>query len=158
MAQTQDPDINTGDGKWAEHTGAFSKSDFQNFERSESGLLYSDVILGPGDQPKLGDSVRLHYSGFLMDGTKFDSSYRPALFPFSLVVPAAPPVAFKLEMGSLIPGFLQGVLGMKVGGKRIIVVPAELGYGASGAPGVIPPNSDLIFFLELRRIGSGIYL
>jgi FKBP-type peptidyl-prolyl cis-trans isomerase len=146
------------DGSWAEHQGPFSNNYFQSFSRSSSGLQYLDIAAGKGDQPKLGDTVRLHYSGYLLDGSKFDSSYRAALFPFSLLVSSAPPVAFKLETGSLIPGFLEGVLGMKVGGRRVILVPPELGYGKGGAPGVIPPDSALVFFIELRKIGGGITL
>jgi FKBP-type peptidyl-prolyl cis-trans isomerase len=146
------------DGSWAEHQGSFSENYFQAFQRSSSGLQYLDRVVGTADQPKLGDTVRLHYSGYLIDGSKFDSSYRAALFPFSLLVSSAPPVAFKLEKGSLIPGFLEGVLGMKVGGRRIILVPPELGYGKGGAPGVIPPDSSLVFFIELRKIGAGITL
>jgi hypothetical protein len=146
------------DGGWAEHKGPFSDNYFHLFQRSSSGLQYLDIAEGSSDQPKLGDTVRLHYSGYLMDGSKFDSSYRAALFPFSLLVSSAPPVAFKLEKGSLIPGFLEGVLGMKVGGRRIILVPPALGYGKGGAPGVIPPDSSLVFFIELRKIGAGITL
>ena len=146
------------DGSWAEHQGPFSESYFRSFLRSPSGLQYLDLEEGSANQPKLGDTVRLHYSGYLMDGSKFDSSYRAALFPFSLLVSSAPPVAFKLEKGTLIPGFLEGVLGMKVGGRRVILVPPALGYGKAGAPGVIPPDSALVFFIELRKIGAGITL
>jgi FKBP-type peptidyl-prolyl cis-trans isomerase len=148
----------TESGTWAEHEGPFTEDFFLKFKSSPSGLRYFDQIEGNGQQPALGETVRLHYSGFLMDGTKFDSSYRAALFPFSLLVSSAPPVAFKLEKGSLIPGFLEAVLGMKTGGRRIVRIPSSLAYGEKGASGVIPPNSSLVFFIELRRIGSGLSL
>jgi FKBP-type peptidyl-prolyl cis-trans isomerase len=143
---------------WAQHEGPFAESDFQKFNQAASGLKYLDVAEGTGERPQAGDSVRLHYSGYLADGTKFDSSYRGALFPFSLFARDAPPVAFKLDKGSLIPGFLEGVLGMRVGGRRILYIPPDLGYGPRGAAGVIPPDARLIFYIELRKVGSGIIL
>mmetsp|Transcript_21419 Transcript_21419/g.48483 ORF Transcript_21419/g.48483 Transcript_21419/m.48483 type:complete len:93 (+) Transcript_21419:569-847(+) len=92
-----------------------------------------------------------------MDGSLFDSSYRPALFPFSLITPDGPPVAFKLGKGSLIPGFEEALLGMKPGGKRVVLIPPKLAYGERGS-GPIPPNSPLVFYLELRSIGGGMTL
>ena len=151
-------DKEAGSGAWAEHDGPFAEDYFLKFNRSPSGLRFLDKKEGSGEQPVIGETVKLHYSGYLIDGTKFDTSYRAALFPFSLLVSSAPPVAFKLEKGSLIPGFLEAVLGMKVGGRRIIQVPASLAYGERGAPGIIPPNATLVFFIELRRIGSGLSL
>lgn len=145
-------------GAWAVHETPFKDSEFADFKTTESGLKYKDVLEGSGEQPKQGETVRAHYAGYLLDGTLFDTSYRPALFPFSLITPSGPPQAFKLITGTLIPGFEQALPGMKVGGKRIIYVEPKLGYGAQGAGSTIPPNSPLVFYLELRSIGSKLSL
>ena len=114
-------------------------------------------MVGDGAQPEATDTVRAHYAGYLLNGNIFDTSYRPALFPFSLISPSGPPSAFKLGRGGLIPGFEEGLLGMKTGGKRICYIPSKLGYGAKGG-GPIPPDSPLVFYLELRSIGGGVSL
>lgn len=106
-----------------------------------SGLQFEDTSEGKGAAAKAGDTVEVHYTGRLKDGTKFDSS-RDRNRPF----------AFKLGAGQVIAGWDEGVAGMKLGGKRTLVIPANLGYGARGAGGVIPPNAELTFEVELLGI------
>ena len=105
---------------------------------TESGLKYYDFEVGSGEQPSAGDSVTVHYTGWLEDGTKFDSSLDRGQ-PFTLV----------LGQGNVIPGWDEGLSTMRYGGRRQLVIPPELGYGEQGAPGAIPPNSTLIFEVEL---------
>ena len=106
-----------------------------------SGLKYEDIAVGTGEQAVSGDTVKVHYTGTLEDGTKFDSS-----------VDRGVPFDFKLGAGMVIKGWDEGVAGMKVGGKRKLVIPPDLAYGPSGK-GPIPPNSTLIFEVELLSIG-----
>lgn len=109
-----------------------------------SGLKYIDLKEGTGASPQKGQTVTVHYTGTLEDGTKFDSS-RDRGRPFS----------FKIGVGQVIQGWDEGVATMKVGGRRELIIPAELGYGSRGAGGVIPPNATLIFDVELISIGTG---
>ena len=106
-----------------------------------SGLKYWDLKKGTGAIAKAGDQVKVHYTGWLTDGKKFDSS-----------VDRGEPFAFKLGAGLVIKGWDEGVAGMKVGGKRQLRIPAELGYGARGAGGAIHPNAELIFDVELLGV------
>jgi len=108
-----------------------------------SGLQYWDIVVGSGATATPGSAVKVHYSGFLTTGEKFDSS-RDRGEPFS----------FPLGAGQVIKGWDEGVAGMKVGGKRQLRIPPELGYGAAGAPGAIPPNATLIFDVELLDVGK----
>ena len=108
-----------------------------------SGLQYVDVVEGTGAMPQNGQSVTVHYTGTLEDGTKFDSS-RDRNRPFS----------FRIGVGQVIKGWDEGVASMRVGGQRRLTIPPDLGYGARGAGGVIPPNATLIFDVELIRIGD----
>ena len=105
-------------------------------------LKYEDLKEGTGDTAQKGDVVEVHYTGWLTDKTKFDSSLDRKM-PFS----------FKLGAKQVIKGWDEGVPGMKVGGKRKLIIPPELGYGARGAgDGLIPPNATLIFEVELLKI------
>lgn len=106
-----------------------------------SGLKYVDLMVGTGDEAKSGMTVSVHYTGWLENNTKFDSS-RDRGTPFS----------FTLGAGQVIKGWDEGVVGMKIGGKRKLIIPQELGYGAQGAGGVIPPNATLIFEVELVKV------
>jgi FKBP-type peptidyl-prolyl cis-trans isomerase len=108
-----------------------------------SGLQYWDIVVGTGATAAPGNSVKVHYSGFLTTGAKFDSS-RDRGEPFS----------FPLGAGQVIKGWDEGVAGMKVGGPRQLRIPPELGYGAAGAGGTIPPNATLIFDVELLEVAK----
>jgi FKBP-type peptidyl-prolyl cis-trans isomerase len=110
--------------------------------KTDSGLQYWDIVVGTGKVAKEGDGVRVHYTGWLTNGKKFDSS-----------VDAGRPFTFVLGNGEVIKGWDEGVAGMKVGGKRQLHIPPDLGYGESGTPdGTIPPNSTLIFEVQLLSI------
>ena len=111
-------------------------------QTTASGLQYEDTVPGTGAEAQAGQHVRVHYTGWLYNngvkGAKFDSS-KDRNDPFE----------FGLGAGMVIKGWDEGVQGMKVGGTRVLVIPAQLGYGARGAGGVIPPNATLIFDVEL---------
>ena len=106
-----------------------------------SGLKYVDVKVGSGAAPVKGKQVKVHYTGTLTSGKKFDSS-----------VDRNEPFVFVIGVGQVIPGWDEGVMGMKVGGKRKLIIPANLGYGARGAGADIPPNSTLLFDVELLDV------
>ncbi|AFY73302.1 FKBP-type peptidyl-prolyl cis-trans isomerase [Synechococcus sp. PCC 7502] len=106
-----------------------------------SGLKYQEITIGTGAIPKQGNKVTVHYIGTLENGTKFDSS-RDRNRPFD----------FNLGVGQVIKGWDEGLSTMRVGGRRILIIPPELGYGARGAGGVIPPNATLIFDVELLKV------
>ncbi|MBD1922815.1 FKBP-type peptidyl-prolyl cis-trans isomerase [Microcoleus sp. FACHB-831] len=118
-----------------------NKADGQNVQTTDSGLKYVELQEGTGATPKKGQTVVVHYTGTLENGTKFDSS-RDRNEPFS----------FKLGVGKVIKGWDEGLSTMKVGGRRQLIIPPDLGYGRSGAGGVIPPNATLIFDVELLKI------
>lgn len=114
----------------------------EDYTTTASGLKYYDIVEGTGDTAQSGQTVVVDYTGWLQkDGTKFDSS-----------VDRGQPFSFKLGTGSVIPGWDEGVVGMKVGGKRQLVIPPDLAYGDSGSGGVIPPGATLIFDVELLKI------
>jgi FKBP-type peptidyl-prolyl cis-trans isomerase len=109
--------------------------------KTPSGLTIEDLILGTGDAAKSGQRVSVHYTGWTTDGKKFDSS-KDRGQPFS----------FGLGRGEVIRGWDEGVAGMKVGGKRKLTIPPDLGYGSRGAGNVIPPNATLLFEVELLAV------
>jgi FKBP-type peptidyl-prolyl cis-trans isomerase FkpA len=108
---------------------------------TDSGLKYEDLTVGEGAEAVAGNSVSVHYTGWLTDGQKFDSSHD-----------RNDPFAFVLGGGMVIKGWDEGVQGMKVGGKRKLTIPPQLGYGVRGAGGVIPPNATLVFEVELLEV------
>ncbi|HQP36329.1 MAG TPA: FKBP-type peptidyl-prolyl cis-trans isomerase [Polyangiaceae bacterium] len=105
-------------------------------------LEAQDLVVGSGATAAAGQRVSVHYTGWLTNGSKFDSS-----------LDRGKPFQFTLGAGQVIKGWDQGVAGMRVGGKRKLTIPAELGYGARGFPPVIPPNSTLVFEVELLGVG-----
>ena len=115
--------------------------DTTGMTKTASGLQYRDDTEGAGTEATRGKRVSVHYTGRLDDGTKFDSS-RDRNEPF----------AFTLGVGQVIAGWDEGVSGMRVGGKRTLVIPAALGYGSRGAGGVIPPGATLLFDVELLDV------
>ena len=113
-----------------------------NGVRTPSGLVYWDIRVGTGEAVKEGSHVRVHYTGWLTNGKKFDSS-----------VDAGTPFDFTIGNGEVIKGWEEGVTGMRVGGKRQLRIPPALGYGTEGTPGgPIPPNANLIFDVQLLQV------
>ena len=112
---------------------------------TSSGLKITDAVVGTGATPKTGQTCVMHYTGWLYEdgakGQKFDSS-----------VDRGQPFEFQIGTGQVIKGWDEGVATMKVGGKRTLIIPPEMGYGARGAGGVIPPNATLLFEVELREV------
>ena len=111
--------------------------------KTDSGLQYWDIKVGTGDEAKSGDKVKVHYTGWFTSGKKFDSS-----------VDARQPYSFTLGQGNVIKGWDEGVAGMKVGGKRQLRIPPELAYGEQGYKNIVPPNSALIFDVQLLAVGE----
>ena len=113
--------------------------------QTASGLQYEDTVTGTGGSPSTGQQCVMHYTGWLWQegakGAKFDSS-----------VDRGTPFTFPLGMGRVIKGWDEGVASMRVGGKRTLLIPPDLGYGARGAGGVIPPNATLMFDVELLEV------
>ncbi len=107
-----------------------------------TGLRYVDQVEGTGPSPQVGQKVSVHYTGTLESGVKFDSSRDPGKQPLEFVVGS----------GGMIKGFDEGVRTMKVGGRRKLIIPPKIGYGAAGKPPLIPPNSTLIFDIELLSV------
>jgi peptidylprolyl isomerase len=118
-----------------------NEMNLENAVTTPSGLKYIELEEGKGATPSKGQNVTVHYTGTLEDGTKFDSS-----------LDRNRPFTFKIGVGQVIKGWDEGVVTMKVGGKRKLIIPSELGYGASGAGNVIPPYATLVFEVELIKI------
>lgn len=116
------------------------KVNITEMAKTQSGLLWQDLTVGSGDSVMAGQTASVTYTGWLPDGSKFDSNVGRS------------PFEFRVGAGEVIQGWDEGVAGMKVGGKRKLVIPGHLGYGAQGAPGVIPPNATLVFDVELLAI------
>ena len=138
-------DINSVIGQEKENMSEEKSSDQKESPQEEKwiqldgGLKYRDIEIGTGDQAKAGDVVATHYNGTFEDGTKFDSSYD-----------RGQPFSFVLGGGMVIKGWDLGIIGMKIGGKRKLIIPPELGYGKKGAGGgAIPPDTTLYFEVEL---------
>lgn len=111
---------------------------------ADNALKIEDIKIGNGAEAKAGNLVYVNYIGTLIDGKKFDSSYD-----------RGEPISFVLGRGQVIPGWEQGILGLKVGGKRKLTIPSSLAYGERGVPGAIPPNATLIFEVELMDVAIG---
>ena len=122
---------------------SFAAQDAKKTVTTKSGLKYVDVVVGKGASPTVGKQVTVHYTGTLENGTKFDSS-----------VDRKEPFSFTIGVGQVIPEWDEGVMSMKVGGKRKLIIPPNLGYGARGAGGVIPPNATLLFDVELLDVAN----
>ena len=136
--ETTSPDIKkSGDAQMDKGTPGQS----DKMITTPSGLQYEDIVPGSGASPSAGKKVIVHYTGWLTDGKKFDSS-----------VDRNEPFTFQIGAGQVIPGWDEGVMSMKIGGKRKLIIPSSLGYGAAGAGGVIPPNATLVFEVILLDI------
>jgi FKBP-type peptidyl-prolyl cis-trans isomerase FkpA len=126
--------------------GAIDQSTYGSGKMSQittaSGLVIEEVLVGEGAEARAGQMVSVHYTGWLTDGSKFDSS-KDRNEPFE----------FPLGARHVIAGWDEGVQGMKIGGTRKLTIPPQLGYGARGAGGVIPPNATLVFEVELLGLG-----
>lgn len=112
-----------------------------NTVSTPTGLQYVDEVVGNGASPQKGQTVVVHYTGWLTNGTKFDSS-----------VDRGRPFEFTLGVGQVIKGWDEGVATMKIGGKRKLTIPPDLGYGSRGAGGLIPPGATLVFDVELLGV------
>jgi len=111
--------------------------------RTEDGVYYNDLSQGTGEEADLNDRVRIHYNGFLPDGTMFDSSFA-----------RDEPIRFVMGMREVIRGWEIGVRGMKEGGRRLLVIPPNLAYGSQGSPGLVPRNATLVFEIQLLEVGE----
>jgi peptidylprolyl isomerase len=122
-------------------TAATTTTPSEPLQTTPSGLQYRDDVVGTGAQPRRGQTIQVHYRGTLADGTEFDSSYK-----------RGEAIEFKIGIGKVIQGWDEGVMPMRVGGKRHLVIPPELGYGRQGHPPQIPENATLTFDVELVGI------
>ena len=117
------------------------ESTSKELQKTQSGLQYIDMVEGNGALPVTGSNVTVHYTGYLTNGKKFDSS-----------VDRNQPFTFVIGYGQVIKGWDEGVASMKIGGRRKLIIPSELGYGTRGAGSVIPPGAELIFDVELLDV------
>jgi len=131
------------DGRWAQHFGEFSDADFEGMQTTPSGLQYKVVSEGSGGKPYAGQKIKANYAGYLLNGNKFDASYD-----------RGKPLEFNVGVGNVIKGWDEALLDMKVGEKRLLKIPPELGYGSRGAGGVIPGGATLVFYVELVSLSG----
>jgi len=131
------------DGKWARHEGEFLDEEFTGFSKSPTGLEYKVVMEGYGVKPREGQGIKAHYSGYLLNGAKFDSSYD-----------RRSPLGFNVGTGRVIKGWDEALLDMKVGEQRVLKIPSNLAYGSKGAGGIIPADATLVFYVELVALTS----
>jgi FKBP-type peptidyl-prolyl cis-trans isomerase FkpA len=117
-------------------------------QKTASGLHYIDIVEGAGSSPSRGDNVKVHYSGKLLNGKEFDNSRTNPQA-------GGKPIDFQVGVGMVIPGWEEGIMSMKKGGKRMLIIPSGLAYGSDGSPGAIPPNSVLLFDVELVDFSKG---
>ena len=123
-------------GKGSKNAGKFGEE-----VTTPSGLKYIDEVIGTGPSPLRGRTVTVHYTGMLEDGTKFESS-----------LDRGQPYDFRIGVGGVVKGWDEGIMTMRIGGRRRLIIPPDLGYGATGRPPLIPPNSTLIFDIELINV------
>uniref|UniRef100_A0A7S0I525 peptidylprolyl isomerase n=1 Tax=Phaeocystis antarctica TaxID=33657 RepID=A0A7S0I525_9EUKA len=131
-----------GDGTWAEHTGAFDDDFFKGFKSTDTGFKYKFITPGEGEKPREQQNVYMHYTGYLLDGTEFDTSYD-----------GKGPFKFRLGEGKVITGWESIIYGMKPGQKVIVTIPPEYAYGDKKQDKV-PAGSTLVFYMELLRLGK----
>lgn len=131
------------DGKWARHEGEFEDAEFEGFSKTASGLEYKVIEEGYGVKPLSGQNIKAHYSGFLLNGAKFDSSYD-----------RRSPLTFQVGIGRVIKGWDEALLDMQVGEKRMLRIPSNLAYGSRGAGGIIPADAILVFYVELVTLAA----
>ncbi|NOK13556.1 FKBP-type peptidyl-prolyl cis-trans isomerase [Corallococcus exercitus] len=132
-------DSSSGDPAQVTYADALGVN-LSSMNKSESGLYTQDLVVGTGAEAVNGSRVLVHYTGWLPDGSKFDSSR------------GGQPFSFAVGAGQVIEGWDEGLVGMRVGGTRKLVIPSDMGYGSRGAPPVIPADSVLVFDVELIRI------
>ncbi len=142
IAQGSEDDTPSASDLTIEEDSAEEATSAADVTTTESGLQYVELENGTGAMPQQGQTVTVHYVGTLENGTQFDSS-----------IERNRPFSFRIGVGQVIRGWDEGVSTMRVGGKRRLIIPPDLGYGSRGAGGVIPPNATLIFEVELLRIG-----
>jgi len=143
LSNKNQPNLNKSEANLSEAKNNSSQNQNTENKNAQNSLSIEILKQGTGAEAKNGDKITVHYTGFLEDGTKFDSS-----------IDRGTPFSFTLGQGQVILGWDMGVLGMKVGEKRKLTIPADLAYGAGGVPGVIPANATLIFEVELLGINS----